>query len=176
MRSNQNDIKERADAICRLIGNIDGPIVGAEIGVWKAELSCTLLDWLPELRLYLVDPWGRNREYTAMGSLTEQAWYGVYFDVQQAVRPYCFRTKVMKAYSLEAAMWVPDESLDFVFIDGDHSYASVMADIEAWTPKLKPGGVLCGHDYGVVSGVTQAVIATFGTVEHDPESSVWWRL
>lgn len=49
--------------------------------------------------------------------------------------------------SVEAAALYADNSLDFVFIDADHLYKHVKADIEAWWPKVKPGGVFAGDDY-----------------------------
>lgn len=49
--------------------------------------------------------------------------------------------------SLEAAQEFNDESLDFVYIDADHSYKSVVEDIQAWKQKVKRGGILSGHDY-----------------------------
>ena len=49
--------------------------------------------------------------------------------------------------SLEASKAFAPESLDFVFIDGDHSYEGCALDIKLWWPKLKPGGLLSGHDY-----------------------------
>jgi cephalosporin hydroxylase len=49
--------------------------------------------------------------------------------------------------SLQAAKLYKDSSLDFVFIDADHEYESIVADIEAWLPKVKAGGYIAGHDY-----------------------------
>jgi predicted O-methyltransferase YrrM len=49
--------------------------------------------------------------------------------------------------SINASRLFQPESVDFCFIDGDHQYASVMADLQAWWPRIKPGGVLAGHDY-----------------------------
>lgn len=49
--------------------------------------------------------------------------------------------------SWEAARHYEDSSLDFVFIDANHKYESVKKDIAAWRPKVKPGGLICGHDY-----------------------------
>lgn len=55
-----------------------------------------------------------------------------------------------------------DDSLDFVFVDGDHRYESVKADIEAWLPKMKVGGILAGHDYGWCEDVRRAVHEVLG--------------
>jgi predicted O-methyltransferase YrrM len=64
--------------------------------------------------------------------------------------------------SVEASKLYADESLDFVFIDADHSYEAVKRDIAAWLPKVKSGGIIAGHDYcvwpgfGVIEAVTEA--------------------
>ncbi len=55
-------------------------------------------------------------------------------------------THFMVMPSLDAARIFKDGSCDLVFIDADHRYSSVCADIQAWKPKVKPGGILCGHD------------------------------
>jgi SAM-dependent methyltransferase len=59
-----------------------------------------------------------------------------------------------------AAAHFADESLDAVFIDGDHSMEAVYDDILAWLPKVKPGGILCGHDIDE-PGVAAAVKTNF---------------
>lgn len=67
--------------------------------------------------------------------------------------------------SAEAAKYVSDGSADVVFVDADHTYEGVRADIQAWLPKLKAGGMLCGHDYhpqnwpGVVQAVSEVLPA-----------------
>ena len=74
--------------------------------------------------------------------------------------------------SVDAANEVPDE-LDFVFIDADHSYEGCHSDIQAWAKKIKPGGLLCGHDYdnseypqwGVKRAVDEYVAANGLTLE-----------
>jgi hypothetical protein len=61
-----------------------------------------------------------------------------------------------------------DGTLDFVFIDADHQYASVRRDIDAWLPKVKPGGIIAGHDHCPdFTGVIQAASETF------PRYEVW---
>lgn len=62
---------------------------------------------------------------------------------------------------MEAAKLFKDESLNFVYIDGDHAYESVREDIEAWYPKISPNGIIAGDDYGW-PGVKQAVKEALG--------------
>lgn len=65
---------------------------------------------------------------------------------------------VHRNYSLEASKFYSDRSLDFVFIDASHDYANVVADIEAWYPKVRIGGMLSGDDFcpGHWDGVVRA--------------------
>jgi hypothetical protein len=59
----------------------------------------------------------------------------------------CENVKLIKGFSVEVAAEFPDEFFDFVYIDADHTYAAVRADILAWWPKVRSGGVLGGHDF-----------------------------
>ncbi len=68
--------------------------------------------------------------------------------------------RVAKSDSVAMSRTFADASLDFVFIDGDHSYPAVCADIDAWLPKIKPGGWIGGHDYDRI-GVERAVLERF---------------
>ena len=62
-------------------------------------------------------------------------------------------------YSSEAAAWIDDESLDAVFIDANHTYAALSADLRAWMPKVRRGGLVSGHDFSIFfHGVVQAVL------------------
>lgn len=54
---------------------------------------------------------------------------------------------MIRALSHEVADLFADESLDYVYIDGNHAYDYVKLDLETWYPKLKKGGILAGHDY-----------------------------
>lgn len=67
--------------------------------------------------------------------------------------------------SISASKLYEDKSVDMVFIDGSHLYESVYADIEAWLPKVKSGGIIAGHDIDGpedFNGVRQAVVEFFG--------------
>jgi hypothetical protein len=78
--------------------------------------------------------------------------------------------------SAVAAHDIRDNSVDFVFIDASHDYESVMADITAWLPKVRRGGVLAGHDYLLPNfpGVIRAVDEVLGTVRVDHMRTSWW--
>lgn len=82
--------------------------------------------------------------------------------------------ELIKSDSSAAASLFENESLDFVFIDGNHWYDYVKKDIEAWLPKIKKGGMISGHDYQE-AGVSTAVRETFGNMaEAFKESPSCW--
>ncbi len=65
--------------------------------------------------------------------------------------------RLIPATTLEAAkVW--SEPIDFLYIDADHSYEGVKADLEAWVPHVRPGGLILGDDYGssIYPGVKRA--------------------
>lgn len=66
--------------------------------------------------------------------------------------------ELLEVTSEEASKRVQNESLDIVFVDGDHSYTATLRDLELWYPKIRKGGVLSGHDFGSNPEVTRAVI------------------
>lgn len=87
----------------------------------------------------------------------------VYSECLNNLRPVLNRISIHKQDSAEAAKMFKDHSVDFCFIDAAHDYDSCKADIEAWLPKMKPGGLLAGHDYcNSFIGVVNAVEDTLG--------------
>ena len=71
------------------------------------------------------------------------------------------RAVFIRMTSLDAVERFSDHTIDMVFIDGEHTYESVKQDINAWYPKVKPGGTLCGHDYTTYNDVERAVKDSF---------------
>lgn len=67
--------------------------------------------------------------------------------------------KILQKYSMEAVKDFPDEYFDYIFVDADHTYEGISKDLTDWYPKVKKGGIFCGHDYVVAKrcGVIQAV-------------------
>jgi len=132
------------------------PRLGAEIGVKEGRFISYLLQQYPDLRMYAIDPW----EDQPNGTETYQGWEwkAIYSEYKDRIEKYKNRVITLKRYSDYAATLIKDGSLDFVFIDAQHDYDSVKKDIYLWMPKIKPNGLLCGHDYQPkFQGVIQAV-------------------
>jgi hypothetical protein len=90
------------------------------------------------------------------------------------------RVVPLRTESAAASRYFPDESLGAVFLDADHTYEAVSKDLRAWYPKLRPGGLLFGHDYvpphaRSLNGVVRAVDEFFAgqSLEIRPMSRVW---
>lgn len=157
-------------------------ITGVEIGVGKAEQSLEIVQLLNMNLLYLVDPYvpyidEPNEKPSNFSSFRAEA--------QKRMMPYPQVRWIFKM-SDEACNDVPDNSLDFVYIDGNHSYDFVKADIEKWYPKLKIGGIMGGHDYtkqlpGVITAVDELKESTGMDIRIEATSPLygqpnneWW--
>lgn len=127
---------QHKNLLLRVIETFLSAPVGVEIGVDRADTTIYLLENCSNLRhLYAVDPYpDRDNRYRATKSKLDQ---------------YLNCTLVHKT-SDEAASLTPDD-IDFVFIDGDHSYKAVMSDLQNYVPKIKSGGLLTGHDWTSVN-------------------------
>ena len=133
--------------------------IGAEVGCMEGATSSKLLKFCPKLKLICVDLW--ESDYDVLSDYCKETYKAWDFDeikrrFDYVVSPYRHRVTELQGLSWEMADRVEDGSLDFVFIDADHSYESVKKDIIAWVPKLKPGGLLSGHDIHL-EGVLKAV-------------------
>lgn len=137
-------------------------VVVAEIGVADCYSTAHLLKYCPQIsRIYGIDLVLPAPETSRVAGLD--------------------RVEFVQGYSDECAKRFDDESLDLIFIDADHSEGWVLRDLAAWVPKVKPGGVLAGHDYDSprYPGVKRAVDAFF---ERHPtpvqldRNRVWWTL
>ncbi len=139
-------------------------IRGVELGAWKGTGTSGLLKCLPNLQLTSIDAWssGIVQDGSKYCGFDAEEWSAIEEEYYRAVQPYCTRIKTVKSGTDNTSCVEP--GLDFVFIDADHSYEGCRDDIARWWPMVKPGGYLCGHDYGAKRnsahdkpGVTQAV-------------------
>ena len=133
--------------------DLQSPLRGAEVGVWRGGFSRWVLSNCPRLHLRMVDRWSPAKpgdpdwevdEPGARSKPEDRRWHK-----HVAVRNTAFaanRRKIVEADSVEGAHGVADGSLDFVFIDASHLYQAVLEDLRAWAPKVRPGGAVTGDD------------------------------
>ena len=111
---------------------------GVEVGEYLGDFSGTLLLGSDMGKLYSIDRWldldGKPMEKELAETRGKLDKYGA-------------RSEVVVSDSIKASGMFGDGSLDFIYIDADHSYEAVLADVKAWWPKLRPGGMISGHDY-----------------------------
>lgn len=122
--------------------------IGAEIGVDKGRFS----KWLcykmrkNKPKLFLIDPWLAYKEYVEFHHDKDQIERdNVYEQAKKRLAP--FNCEFIKKFSMDAVKDFKDNSLDFVFIDGNHTFEFVINDIAEWSKKVRPGGIISGHDY-----------------------------
>ncbi len=139
------------DARGRLLGLVPTGGVCAEIGVWKGAFTERVLRQSKPQAYHLIDPWAFQ------GDMPDR-WYGgaiadgqeymdaMHDDIQQRFGSLP-NVSIHRSPSVNAASEFEDSSFDWVYIDGDHSYEAVLADLESYAPKVKPGGWLLGDDF-----------------------------
>lgn len=115
---------------------------GAEIGIYRGSYSKALLKQIPNLELIGVDLW---KAYTGYKDYDSSDIVDAENEARSLEKDY--NLKIIKGWSDRVADLIPDESLDFVFIDGNHAYEWVVWDIAKWSKKVRKGGIVYGHDY-----------------------------
>jgi hypothetical protein len=123
-----------------------------EIGVHRGTFAKTFMDsWLGSLYIG-IDPWQSVPGYEEQEKLLEE-----YNGNREDDYNYCSRllwkhikdcrAELHRGLSEDIVRLVDNNSIDFVYIDGDHRYVSVWNDLTLWYPKVRPGGILAGHDF-----------------------------
>jgi len=177
--------------------------IGAEIGVYKG-LTTQFLAKQPHIqKIYAIDPWRYVDTYLDKDLLIQQIpqndslgpaylatnWDELYSETAQVLQKYK-NIEILRQTSIDASHAFKDHTLDFVFIDADHSYSAVKQDLELWFPKIKPGGIIAGHDYVQIGTdeVQRAVHTFFQThnqyclptinpdaLVNQDDDLMWWR-
>lgn len=131
--------------------------LGAEIGVHRAAYSTAILSEIPDVHLHCIDPW----EVYAESRFTKNAQDRHYAVAMDRLKPYIKegRATVHKDYSENVYPKFKDGELDFLFIDGLHTFDACALDLIHWSPKVRKGGMVAVHDYNAMrrGGVIEAV-------------------
>lgn len=152
----------------------DGDVF-VELGVWKGKsaafMGVEILNSKKKIEFYAVDhfmgsPEHKDDPLIKTNTLKEECY--------KNLEPVMGIVRMLPVHSLTAAAMFEDQSIDFIYIDGSHEYDDLMADIKAWGPKVKNGGIIAGDDYGVAvhPGVKMAVDEVFPSAIK--EGIVWF--
>lgn len=119
---------------------------GAEIGVYKGEFTAQFCQ--AGLVMAAVDPW-RAFEGQSRGQDVQGRQDFLYGHAQRVLEPYLQdgRCRIIRETSAAAVKLFQPGELDFVYIDGDHSFPAVAHDIYEWAKIVRKGGMVSGHDY-----------------------------
>ena len=154
-----NSIEGLVDLI-NFVGGVQNKTI-CEIGCFIGISTETFLNFNPK-KLYAIDIWGLNSNYKDCDWIKK---YGsLNFNlIESQFREMCKNydnVEIIKDYSKHASFGFENESLDLVYIDGEHTYDSVLSDITHWLPKVKKNGYISGHDFNFES-VKMAIIDSF---------------
>jgi len=118
--------------------------VGVEVGVDEGRYTKTLLNANPKLELYAIDPWKKTESYhIPEGQSGLEVRMKAAFDRLASYK----NCEVIRQTSMGAVGRFEDESLDFVYLDGDHEFRSLANDLYEWGRRIRPGGIISGHDF-----------------------------
>jgi methyltransferase family protein len=134
--------------------------IGAEVGVWRGDFSALILRLNRPKTLFLVDPWAHSDEHqrSMYGRRAQPEMDEIHKSV---VERFARREQVVVRRETSAEAGSSLSQLDWAYIDGDHTYEAVKADLEAFGKLVRPGGVMAGDDYAANAwwsgGVRRAV-------------------
>ena len=149
-------------------------IIGVEIGCDEGVTTEYLLESLPQLKLYSIDPYSTYIDWN--GNPVHESKFSYERAMARTAR-FGDRFTLIKEQADIAKVNFEDESLDFIFIDGLHTYDGVTLDCQNYYPKMKNGSLFSGHDYNVISVVGNAVRDFAKSVDKEilqTEVDVWY--
>lgn len=138
-----------------------------EIGTWKGKsaafMAVEIANSGKNIKFDCIDTWADA------GYAEQYRGQDIFTVFKNNISPVADYINAVQLDSVEASKQYEDGSLDFVFIDGDHSYEGCKRDILAYLPKMKPNSIISGHDYAWMEAVRQATWDVFGPNDYgDP--------
>lgn len=150
-------------------------LIGIEIGVDYGTTSVHLLNSFPNATLYGIDPYMQYKDWHG-GEVNNRN--EVLEIMTNRLKEFGNRFVHVRKTSDEAVSQFEDESVDFIFIDGLHTYEQVLTDCRNYWPKLKEGGLFCGHDFATIRDVTNAVAFFVSEIQYSKighaKQDIWY--
>ena len=180
---------DQVKVIYKLVDLIDAKKI-CEIGSWVGESTSHWASAVKEKGGSVVSvDWFQGNTGTALDNVARETNIYEIFNANLVELGLRKIVHVFYMPSVDASAYIKDEEMDIVFIDASHDYNSIREDIRAWFPKVRRGGIICGHDcegrdwdekyinvdvhdhkhHGVIKAVTEA----FGD-KFNIEERIWW--
>lgn len=150
-----------------------GAKIGVEVGTDHGQYAQQLLEGIPDLNLTCVDPYVAYTEGNDVK--TQEDVNKIYEEAKSRIYKYP-NSIIFRDTSMNVVKDFKDNTFDFVFVDGNHSYSYVLEDITEWYKKVKPGGIIAGHDYKVDPVNDYGVIEAVEKFTTDNNISPWFIL
>ena len=158
--------------------------VGCEVGVHAGDTTKFILENLPGIKKYhAIDPWVSyemydGKMYRKPGNRKHKTFDAAYKNYLKAIKPFKQHIVTYRMTSVEAAVYIGKNYLDWVFIDANHEYEYIKENLKLWSKRVKPGGLVSGHDYGNKwEGIKKAVdeFVPKNKLNISPHN-VWWYI
>ena len=141
------DSLSRIDLWQKIVAAIEAQTV-AEIGVWKGDFAKEILDQCPNVnKYYMVDPWANLPDWNKPFNVKAEVFDEIYAEAMGKTEFASHKRVVLRGRTKEIIDKIPDESLDFAYIDGDHTLRGITIDLIRLLPKIKEGGIIGGDDF-----------------------------
>lgn len=120
----------------------------AEIGVWKGDFSAHMLRNCTSLaQYYMIDPWAHLPDWNKPFNVAPEMFDEIYQEMLVKTDFASGKRMILKGRTKDVLECIPDESLDFAYIDGDHTLRGITIDLIKILPKIKLGGLIGGDDF-----------------------------
>lgn len=122
--------------------------VMAEVGVWKGDFAKPILEECEGIeRYYMIDPWANLPDWNKPFNIAPEEFANVYAEAMKKTEFASSKTSVLRGRTKEVIDDISDNSLDFAYIDGDHTLRGITIDLINLLPKMKENGVIAGDDF-----------------------------
>ena len=119
-----------------------------EVGIWKGEYAQQILTQCEFIqRYYMIDPWANLPDWNKPFNVSPEVFEEVYEEAMTKTEFAAAKRVVLRGRTKEVIATIPDNSLDFAYIDGDHTLRGITVDLIKILPKVNEGGLIGGDDF-----------------------------
>lgn len=171
-------VQSREEFLNELNKHLPKDCYAIELGVLYGDFSKMILDIINPLVVVLVDPY-RTGDKKYLGSLHDLSTeYSTEDQYQNIIRKFeteilSGQVEIVRKSSFEAVKSIPNDAYDFSYHDSSHLYEDIKQELNEWLPKVKPNGLICGHDFMDFEGFGVKQAVTEFMTEHDFEMIIY---